>query len=211
MKIALINGSPKVKDSASEFILRALKPLLPDEHETTGYHLKSSVVNDHDLERMAECNALVFAFPLYVDGIPSHLVSCLYQMETFLSKQSTNKIAVYALVNSGFYEGRQNAIALELLKNWCEKAKLHWGQGIGIGGGGMLPLLSGVPDGQGPKRNLSEALKAIASCILTGATADNLYISPNFPRFAFKIAAEIGWRQQGKANGLTRKDLFTQK
>lgn len=211
MKIALINGSPKTKGSASESILRALKPLLPDEHETIEYHLKSYVVNDHDLELMAECNALVFAFPLYVDGIPSHLVSCLYQMETFFSKQSTKKTVVYALVNSGFYEGRQNAVALELMENWCEKAQLTWGQGIGIGGGGMLTLLSGVPDGQGPKKNLWETLMTITSHIPIGASADNIFISPNFPRFAYKIAAEMGWRQQGKANGLTKKDLFTQK
>ena len=211
MKIALINGSPKTKDSASEFILGALKPLLTDDNEMIEYHLKSSMLNDHDLERMAACNALVFAFPLYVDGIPSHLVSCLYQMETFFSRQSTKRIVVYALVNNGFYEGRQNSIALELMENWCEKAQLIWGQGIGIGGGGMLPLLSGVPDGQGPKKNLWVALKTLTSCILTGSVADNLFISPNFPKFAYKIAAEMGWRQQAKANGLRVKDLFTQK
>jgi multimeric flavodoxin WrbA len=208
MKIALINGSPKAKNSASEYVLKALSPLLPNEHEIVEYNFRISKLSNHDLEQITECNVLVFAFSLYVDGIPSQLLNCLYQLETFFKTKPIKKMSVYSLVNCGFYEGHQNAIALEIMKNWCEKAKLNWGQGIGIGGGGMLSALAGVPDGQGPKKNLSRGLKAIACSISTGTTADDLYISPNFPRFAYKLGAEMGWRQQGKANGLKPKDLF---
>ncbi|MDF2533824.1 MAG: hypothetical protein K0Q65_3405 [Clostridia bacterium] len=167
MKIALINGSPKAKNSTSGYVLQTLKPLLPNEHEMIEYYFRMPHISNRDLEQIAECDILVFAFPLYVDGLP-----------------------------------------LEIMKNWCEKAKLKWGQGIGIGGGGMLAVLAGVPDGQGLKKNLLKALNAIACSISLGTTADDLYISPNFPRFAYKLGAEMGWRQQGKANGLKTKDLF---
>jgi len=40
--------------------------------------------------------------------------------------------------------------------------------------------------------------------------AEDLFISPNFPRIAYKIGAEMGWRKQIKANGLKAKDLFKQ-
>ncbi len=208
MKIAFINGSPKAKNSTSEYVLQTLKPLLLDEHEIIENRFRISKLSNHDLEQISECNILVFAFPLYVDGIPSHLLNCLYQMETFFKTISTKKMSVYSLVNSGFYEGQQNAIALEIMKNWCEKVKFNWGQGIGIGGGGMLPTLVGVPEGQGPKKNLSHALKIIACNISTGTTADDIFICPNLPRFAYKLGAEMGWRQQSKANGLKREDLF---
>ncbi|MDF2890534.1 MAG: hypothetical protein K0R80_901 [Clostridia bacterium] len=211
MKIAFINGSPKVKNSTSEYILKTLKPLLPKEYELIEYHFRTSHLSNHDMEQMAECNVLVFAFPLYVDGIPSHLIHCLYELEMFFNTKSEKKIVVYSLVNCGFYEGHQNVIALEIMKNWCVKAKLNWGQGLGIGGGGMLPMLAGVPEGQGPKKNLSMALKTIAGSISAAATADNIFVSPNFPRFAYKLGAEMGWRQQGKANGLKPKDLFMQR
>lgn len=207
MKIALINGSPKIKNSSSEYILQTLKPLLPAESEIIEYHFRTAKLSNNDLDEIAECNILVFAFPLYVDGIPSHLVNCLYQMEKYFKTKQINKVVVYSLVNCGFYEGHQNAIALEIMKNWCEKTKLNWGHGIGIGGGGMLPMLVNVPDGKGPKKNLLKALKTIASNISIGAKADNILISPNFPRFAYKISAEIGWRQQIKMNGLKRSDL----
>ena len=208
MKIALINGSPKAKNSASEYVLKSIKSLLPVEYEIVENHCRVSKLSNPDLEQIAECDVLVFAFPLYVDGLPSHLINCLYQMETFFKTKPTRKMTVYALVNCGFYEGHQNIIALEIMKNWCEKAKLNWGQGIGIGGGGMLPMLEGAPDGQGPKKNFSKALNTIASNISTDTAADNIFISPNFPRFAYKLGAEIGWRQQIKRNGLKRKDLF---
>ncbi len=211
MKTALINGSPKAKNSASEYVLKALRPLLPNEHEIVEYNFRKSTLSDYDLGQIAECDILVFAFPLYVDGIPSQLVNCLYQLETFINAKPTKKSTVYCLVNSGFYEGHQNAIALEIMKNWCEKARINWGQGVGIGGGGMLSRLVGIPDGQGPKKNLLIVLRAIANSISTGTTADDLYISPNFPRFAYKLGAEMGWLQQGKANGLKRKDLFMKK
>lgn len=211
MKIALINGSPKAKDSSSQYILKALRSLLPEEQEIIEYHFRTPKLSNDNLEQISKCNVLVFAFPLYVDGIPAQLLNCLYEMETFFKTKPTEKITVYALVNSGFYEGHQNSIALELMKNWCEKANLTWVQGVGIGGGGMLPSMVGVPDGRGPKKNFGKALKIIASSISTGITAENIFISPNFPIFAYKLSAEMGWRQQIKGNGLKRKDLFTKK
>jgi multimeric flavodoxin WrbA len=211
MKIAFINGSPKAKNSASGYLLQTLKTLLHDENEILEYHFRTSELCDSDLAQIAECNTFVFAFPLYIDGIPSHLLSCLNQLETFFQKQSKKEISVYCLVNSGFYEGHQNAIALEMMKNWCEKAKLNWRQGAGIGGGGMLPFMTGVPEGKGPKKNASKALETIAHSIVADATAENIFISPNFPRFAYKLSAEMGWRQQARANGLRRKDLYARK
>jgi len=208
MKIALINGSPKVKDSASEYILKTLKRFLPAENEIIEHSFRKPELSDNDLSEIAECNILVFAFPLYVDGVPSHLLNCLYQIERFFISKPTKKIAVYSLVNCGFYEGHQGSIALEIMKNWCKKATLSWGGGIGIGGGGMLTNISGVPDEKGPKKNLSKAIKTIANSISTDTAADNIYILPNIPRFAYKLGAEMGWRQRSKANGLKRKDLF---
>lgn len=211
MKVALINGSPKVKNSASGCILQELKPLLPEESQITEFSFSKPELDNNALEQIYGCDKLVFVFPLYVDGIPSHLLSCLYQMETFFKSKPAKKITVYSFANSGFFEGQQNSIALEMMKNWCEESGLQWGQGVGIGGGGMLPMLAGVPKGKGQKKNFSKALETFAANLSADATAENIYISPNFPRIAYKLAAEMGWRQQIKANGLKRNDLFTRK
>ena len=198
MKIALINGSPKAKNSASASLLLSLKTLLPEGHEMMEYHLRTAQVSEQDLKQIAEHDVLVFAFPLYVDGVPAHLVSCLYQLETLFKARPSGNTTAYALVNCGFYEGQQATIALDIMKNWCDRATITWGQGIGIGGGGMLSSLANVPDGQGPKKNFSEAIKKVAVNMASGTRADNLFVSPNFPRFAYKLGAEMGWRQQIK-------------
>lgn len=210
MKIALINGSPKVKNSASESFLLSVKNLLPNEYEMMEYHFMTPFLSTNDLEQIAESDVLVFAFPLYVDGLPSQLIHCIHQMEIYFKIRSSREITAYALVNCGFYEGHQCAIAMDIMKNWCVKAKITWGQGLGIGGGGMLQSLAKVPDGKGLKKNFSKGIKAITSSIAARTTAEDMFISPNFPRIAYKIGAEMGWRKQIKANGLKPKDLFKQ-
>lgn len=154
---------------------------------------------------------LVFAFPLYVDGIPSHLLNCLIQLEKTFAAIYRKDINVYALVNCGFYEGHQNRMAIEMMENWCFKARLNWGQGIGIGAGGMLPVIKDVPIGRGPKKNLGKSLKKFATNILKSDSDQNIFITANFPRFLYKFAAEMGWRKSIKKNGLKRKDLFLKK
>src|SRR5659263_95903 len=92
MKIALINGSPKVKNSASEFILTSVKSLLPADSVLKEFKFNRPILNEIDLEKIAGTDVLIFAFPLYVDGIPSHLLRCLDQMETYFNTMETKKL-----------------------------------------------------------------------------------------------------------------------
>jgi len=212
MKIAFINGSPKMKDSASGCILQELKDFLEqDGNIISEYYFTKPQLSEKEIEQLTECNVLVFAFPLYVDGIPSHLLNCLIQLEKIFATINRKDINVYSLVNCGFYEGHQNKLAIEMMENWCSKAGLKWGQGVAIGAGGMLPMIKNVPIGHGPKKNLGKAFKQLASNILKCTSEENIFITANFPRVLYKLGAEMGWRQSIKANGLKRKDLFLKK
>jgi hypothetical protein len=143
---------------------------------------------------------------LYVDGVPSHLLHSLTGLEE-RSKENKSKAKVYAICNSGFYEGHQNRHALQIIEHWCAESGLSWGQGIGIGGGGMILSIQNVPSGKGPKKKISAALEALAGNILSARSENNIYTAPGFPRFLYKLSAEMGWRQAGKANGLKTGDL----
>ena len=211
MKIALINGSPKFKHSASGIILNSIKPKLQDNNSIEEYTFRTSEKNNEDLEQISKCNVILFTFPLYVDGIPSHLLRCLYQMEKYFNSNKSNDISVYTIVNIGFYEGKQASIAIEMMRNWTEKANLKWGQGIGIGGGGMMSMISNSTDNKGPMKDVHIALTALATNILALKTADEIYTSPGIPRIVYKIGGEMGWRQSVKKNGLKTKDLFIKK
>lgn len=212
MEIAFISGSPKIKDSASEYILQELKVFLENDNNTIcEYHFIKPKLSIEEMEQLKECNVLVFAFPLYVDGVPSHVLNCLIQLEMFLIATKEKDITVYCLVNCGFYEGYQNTLAIEIMENWCAKAGVKWGQGVGIGAGGMLTAIKNVPIGHGPKKNLGKALKQLSNNILKRDSEENIFITANFPRFLYKLSAEIGWRKLIKSNGLKRKDLFLRK
>ena len=99
MKIAFINGSPKVKDSASGSILQELRPLLEQGGNIISeYNFLKPELNTKEIEGLVECNILIFAFPLYVDGIPSHLLNCLIQLEKIFANIDNKDIKVYSNV-----------------------------------------------------------------------------------------------------------------
>ena len=117
---------------------------------------------------------------------------------------------MYTVINCGFFEGRQNEVAIDIMKNFTYKAGLLWGQGLGVGGGGMLASIKTVPLGHGPKKNLGKAFNEIVPNIIYGESGDTIYTTPSFPRFLYIAGGNLGWRSQIKTNGLKVKDLFRQ-
>ncbi len=216
MKIALINGSPKQSHSTSGTLLADLLHSITgitdvsdsDKPEIAEYSFNQTSVSENELAELQNADALVFAYPLYVDGIPGHLLSCLTQLEA--ADWQNRKIHVYAIVNCGFYEGIQAEPALHILQNWCVKAGLIWSGGIGVGGGGAIQQLPTTENGHGPKAPVSKAICAMADAVCAGRIQENRYVSIAFPRFLYKMAAQMGWRMTIKANGGTTKDLGKQ-
>ena len=131
MNIALISASPKKTGSASKALLNDLKGLLIDEQlneeNIKEFILHTPNITEEEIEALCKYSVWVFSSPLYVDGIPSHLLSCLYKIEQ-LGIEGKN-IHVYGIVNCVFFEGRQACNALNILKNWCHKVGLAWGGG----------------------------------------------------------------------------------
>ncbi len=211
MKIALLNGSPKVNQSASGSLLEDLKRQILKRHsekiEFVEIALHHSVVSQEAIEKLKNIEVWVFAYPLYVDAVPAHLLSCLVQLE----KINWNcKIHIYGIVNCGFYEGIQATFALQVLQNWCIKSRCIWGGGIGVGGGGCLVTIPTLENGHGPKEPINKALGTMADKMLQKEVLENQYVSIAFPRFLYKMAAQMGWRQMIRANGGKKKDLGKQ-
>lgn len=205
MRIALINGSPKVDNSSSSMLLEELKRYLGDKIEVVDFGFHAATISKNVIEELAKTDVWVFAYPLYVDGIPGHLLSCLTQLEEVHLQNP--KLYIYGIVNCGFYEGVQAKFALKLLQNWTTKASFVWGGGVGVGGGGGLSMMPKMKPGQGPIAPIDKALKTLAATICKKEVQDNNYISVAFPRFLYKMGAQMGWRQNIKKNGGKVKDL----
>ena len=177
MKISIINGSPKAIKSNSEILGNYLSSLLK-ENEIKKYYSISFRLNDENKNEIYNSDVLIFLFPLYVDGIPSNLLKLFVEFE----KEKVIKYGtkIYCIVNNGFYEGKQNRLAILQIKNWCEKVNARWGQGIGVGAGELLPHLKKYPLGQGPLKNLGKVLDKFSANILTLKSDEDIYINPNW-------------------------------
>lgn len=208
MKIAMINGSPKLGKSNSASALETLTSLIDSKHEITYYSINKNPLESEQYIDLCHMDTLVFAFPLYIDAIPSHLFRMLVTLENYIKKEKKGSIYVYVLLNNGFYEGHQNHIALEIMKNWCKRAGLFWGMGIGQGAGEMMGFIENVPFGHGPKKNFGKAIEIFINSIERQKENESMLFSPNFPYYAWRFSAKhLFLRREARKNGLKRKEI----
>ena len=138
MKTVFIDCSPKKKLSASGFIMGVTGVFV------RGIKKKEKLRTAADRERIigeiSDADTVVFSMPLYVDGVPSHLLPFLKEMESFCHDHNKN-INVYVIANNGFIEGKQNEPLMQVMENFCERSGIKWCGGLGIGGGVMMNVM----------------------------------------------------------------------
>ncbi len=207
MEITIINGSPKRDKSTSDLLMEYLISQINDNNEIELHNIKNDTFTERQFEKVQNSDVLIFAFPLYVDSVPSHVLKLLIELEK--RNFATKNIAVYCVINNGFFEGHQNRIAITQMKNWCRSCGFIWGQAVGIGAGEMLPFLKDIPMGHGPNKNIGSALKCLSKNILSKSAGQDILVSPNWPRLLWKIQSSFSvWYPRAKSNGLTRKELY---
>ena len=134
-KTVLINCSPKKKLSVSGFIMKCAGWMIRGEKEYM--HLRTPADREKILQALKAAGKVVFAVPLYVDSVPSHMLPFMKEMEAFCRENSL-RLKVYVIANNGFIEGRQNEPLMQVMENFCARSGLEWCGGVGIGGGVML-------------------------------------------------------------------------
>lgn len=135
MKTVFINCSPKKRFCASAYFLFLQRLFVGGEKVTE--KLRTPADHPRILDRLRDAQAVVFGVPLYVDGIPSHVLRFMEAMEAFC-KENGIYLNVYCIANNGFIEGKQNEPLMQSFEHFCGRAGLTWGGGVGIGGGVML-------------------------------------------------------------------------
>lgn len=135
MKTVFINCSPKKHFCASAYFIFLQRLFVGGKKVTE--KLRTPTDHDRILVQLDDAQNVVFSLPLYVDGVPSHVLRFMEKMETYC-KEKDLKLSVYCLANNGFIEGRQNEPLMQIFENFCSRAGLNWGGGIGVGGGVML-------------------------------------------------------------------------
>lgn len=174
----------------------------PERSEIIDLHGRS--VPEETVSMLRQADSWIFFMPLYVDGLPSHIVACLDELSRHEGMQGMSAY-VYGVVNLGFAEGEQAATALRILSNWSRRMGFVYGGGLGVGGGGALghiPIAKG-----GPAASIHAALGTLVRHARSGTESADVFVSLDFPRFLYKAAAQAGWRQMIRQHGGRPRDL----
>lgn len=138
MKTVFINGSPKKKLSVSSYLLGIVRLLVRGEVVTD--QVRNAKDHERILNSIKDADTVVFGLPLYVDGVPSHMLTFMKEMENFCVENNIH-LKVYVLSNGGFIEGCQNSALMQVFENFCKRCNFKWCGGVGIGGGVMLNVM----------------------------------------------------------------------
>lgn len=207
MTINIINGSQKIGESNTGRILDNLCDIIKDKHEIKNFNIGKGQFSSEMLKNIITGDIIVLAFPLFADSLPSKTLNILIELENIIKKENVKNLIIYTIVNNGFYEGRQNHIAIEIVKNWCVHSGVKFGGGIGQGAGEMIGQTKEIPFQKGPFNNLWRALLAMVEKMEKKETFEIIYLSPYFPRFMWKVMANRYWHNMAKKNGVKKKDI----
>ena len=183
MKTLIINGSPKTKNSNSEVLVNKLN------HYLNTDTIQINIKNYKENIDLSNYNTIIFVFPLYVDGIPSHLLEALTNLNI---KENTN---IYTIVNCGFPESEHTRQGLDLIKNYSQHNNSNYKGGLGIGGCGGLNSMSKNKLLKFTSININKYIKDISNAILNNKEFNNALTTTNIPNSIYRYIGNLSWKK----------------
>lgn len=138
MKTLFLSLSPKKRWSNSSYLASISRRF--SGRDSAILHYKGRKDVPRLLAELKEGGRLVLVMPLYVDGIPSHVLELMEMIQAHAQKEPF-PLKVYAIMNCGFYEGVQCEYALEMVECWCLRCGFAFQGGRGIGAGEMFGVM----------------------------------------------------------------------
>jgi multimeric flavodoxin WrbA len=214
-KICFINGSPRGSNSGSKGLIDTVIEML-DKQKTEIYDICVAESLRHntlekDFAMLKEMNFIVFAFPLYIDAIPSNLLEYMYKFDEYIISHphelDYTPPRIYAIINNGFIEGSQNVNALRIMAHYTARIGYIWRFGIGIGAGEFVKeTMEVIPLKSKLKRNIYDALVKLTTELKSqdNCHQTNIMTNPSMPKFLFMTVANHHWTTEAKKS---RKNL----
>ncbi|MFH0733527.1 MAG: NAD(P)H-dependent oxidoreductase [bacterium] len=166
---------------------------------------------------------IIFAFPLYADSLPYMATKALEIIAGHKNSLTDKKPqAIYTIVNCGFPEYEQNALALAICNSFAVQSGITWAGGLAIGAGEAFG--NGIPLTEPKRKGLSVnaliegldiAAKDLAECRTVSKIVQDKIIKIPIPgvsfsvwRWIFKKVGSHGWIEQAKKNGVNKAQLY---
>lgn len=110
MKLVIINGSPRGKESNSEVIINWIMPQLDENILVEKYYSSKTITHKAAVDAIEDNTTMLVVFPLYADAMP--WVTKLFFEELDSIAYKKNNIKIYFIVHSGF-EGAKHCRVVE--------------------------------------------------------------------------------------------------
>lgn len=214
-KIVILSGSPKAAGkSASDHLSGiAAEVFQEDGTEPRVISVRRTLQRNHTEEafaEMAEAEALIIVFPLYIFCLPGILMRFLQLYRAYADAHPETKRdqLVYTVVNCGFPEPHINEEAVRVIGRFADAVGGRFRFGVMIGGGGMY----GYPAPQVRKKlqEYGSAVRRIRADLAgdgRGRAADVLIQAP-VGRRVYYFMGNLGWRLQARKGGKKKADLL---
>lgn len=166
--------------------------------------------------RLLGADLLILASPLYFDSFPFLVTRALVTLaaERAALPPGASPPAFLALLNCGFPEAEQNALAVAIARSFARSTGLRWAGGLALGGG---EAIHGRPVAElgGMGRNIARALDLAAASLaesgVVSPEAAAIMAKPLVPRWiGLRLGSSLGnlyWVQKAREHGLRRDDL----
>lgn len=191
----IINGSPRAPKSNSKKYAEIF----------SGYHRGKTdyfniTKNNHQelCEKMADYPDLLIVFPLYADALPVTLLNFLKYLE---NHAPAKKPIISVLVNCGFLEYEQNAVAVRMMEYFCETNGYTVGSVLQIGSG---EAILDTPFKFVVKRKIRKLAESIAS-----RNYAKYYSTMPLTKKLFVLASTVYWTNYGRKFGISREKMQT--
>lgn len=196
-KLIIVNGSPRAPRSNSRKYTECFKLYWQGETEEYFVTVKKYA---EAIEKIRTAGRVLLVFPLYADGIPVTLMEFLKELERVAQGTS---VTVHIIINCGFFEPKQNEVALDILKEYCRRCGFNVGSVLSIGSGEAFPT---TPLMFFVKRKLKKLARAIS-------LGKNRVFKVTLPltKRMFLRASTTYWTNYGKKNNITSEQMNTMK
>ena len=187
-----VNCSLRGKGSNTGLFLARLQKCLGVDGDAA--RIMTCAEPDKAAEAIGRAQTVVLGAPLYVDGLPS---PALRLMERVKASGAGNGCRLYALVNNGLYESRQNVNMLNTIRAFCAENGFHYAGAAAIGAGELAgTLMRSGAHSLWPARNAVRCIERLAEAIGTGEETEDIYADPFlFPRGLYILIANTNWQR----------------
>jgi hypothetical protein len=157
------------------------------------------------VERMGMADLVVLSFPLYVDSLPSRVIRLMELAEEKSSRERLRGKGLLVMINSGFPETRQSAVAFEICRLFAVSVGMAWKGALCLPGGPIIASIE-LEQAGGRARHQVKGLGIAANDLAGGKEvsdqAKEEFSRLGIPKWLYIITANRGWGRVNRKRGV---------